>query len=205
VKAAADEIRKANGVSSVLKQLAQKHLPAIEQARREEMEYYEDEEGGEGVMGNEEATSKAADAAAARGTLRGGTLGYKNGTMIKHGTLVKGASAMLAAASDGKPSYLADIAADVGQASTPSRVPTPAPVEAAPPAAAGSGGAQASADMLDLSPFNFDTAQLATLSVPALTDRMKEVDKVFRARMQQLGAKYDLVKKAISSAKREQM
>jgi len=204
VKEAAAEIRAASGVSSVLKALAQKHLPAIEQARREEMEYYEDEEGGEG-MGHDEAISKAADAAA-RGTLRGGTLGYKNGTMIKHGTLVKASALVSAAAEGSKPSYLADIAADSVHAPTPARAPTPAETTNAPAAAAAAASGSASAqDMLDLSPFNFDATQLSTLSLPELTDRMKDVDKVFRARMQQLSAKYDAVKKAISAAKREQM
>lgn len=200
VKDAAAVIRAANGVSPVLKALAQQHLPAIEQARRDEMEYYEDEEGEEAV-GHDEAISKAADAAA-RGTLRGGTLGYKNGTMIKHGTLVKG-SALMSAAAGSQPSYLADIAADAARAPTPVRAATPA--EAAPAAAAAAGSAPSGDDVLDLSQFNFDTAQLGTLSVPELTDRMKDVDKVFRARMQQLSAKYDAVKKAISAAKREQM
>ncbi len=206
VKDAAAEIRAADGVSSVLKALAQQHLPAIEQARREEMEYYEDEEGGEAV-GHDDAVSKAADAAA-RGTLRGGTLGYKNGTMIKHGTLVK-ASALVSAAGS-QPSYLADIAADAGRAATPAaRAATPAEAAPAPApaaAAAAAGSAPPSGDdVLDLSPFNFNAAELGKLSVPELTDRMKDVDKVFRTRMQQLSAKYDAVKKAISAAKREQM
>ncbi len=203
VKDAAAEIRTANGVSSVLKGLAEKHLPAIEQARREEMEYYEDEEGAEAV-GHDEAVSKAADAAA-RGTLRGGTLGYKNGTMIKHGTLVKGSALVSAAAENSKPSYLADIAADSARAPTPARAATPAEAAPAPAPAAAAASAVSGDDVLDLSPFNFDAAALSKMSVPELTDRMKDVDKVFRSRMQQLSAKYDAVKKAISAAKREQM
>ena len=187
VASAAAEIRAAGGKSSVLKALALRHLPAIEQARREDMEYYDEEEEEGGAGGAPAETS---------GTLRGGTLTYKNGTMIKGGTLVKGAFAPPAGGK--KPSYLSDIAAEAA-------APAPAPATAAAaavPATVPPGGTAATSAAGGGDIWTTDSGFLTALTAEELKARVLEVDAQFREAMTALSGKYDAARAAVKQAHR---
>lgn len=196
VAEAAAEITGNDGSSSVLKALAQRHMPAIEQARREDMEYFDEEEGA--PEGDGEANPKTS-------TLRGGTLTYKNGTMIKHGTLVKASAIALATAEAKQPSYLADIAAAPAPAPAPAAAAAAASDAAsasAPAAQPAATGKPASAEAGGRDIWSTDVDFLSGLTAAELRVRVQEVDAAFRSAMAELTTKYDAAKGAVKKAHR---